>query len=619
VDFFGAQDDARRNSRWLIGLFLLAVLAIIGVVYLVLIGYFQLHTAELLVNGRMSWWDAERFGWVALSVGGLVGAGSLYRIRQLSHGGGRAVAATLGGAPVARDTADRLERRLLNVVDEMAIASGVPVPSVYVLANEPGINAFAAGHSTNDAVVAVTRGALERLSRDELQGVVAHEFSHIFHGDMRINLRLMGLLHGILLIALLGRWAIYAPTRRYRTSRGGGAGFVFLGLTLLIVGYIGVFFGRLLKAAVSRQREYLADASAVRYTRNPAGIAGALKKIAGLEDTRVGHPGAEEASHLFFGQGVRHLFNLLATHPPIAERITRLDPAFRMEAAVAGTAAAETGPPGAAGFAARPEAVRASVGTSDERHLAYAREVLGRIPAEVAAELPDPYGAEAVLYALIAAFQADPEAALTANLDPDSAARAQALIGPVQQAGTPIRLPLVEKALPALEALNPQQVRHLQERLAAVVRHDGRLSPFEFAVTALLEHTLLERRSHHGAATPKPRTIRSDVTVLLSMLAHAGHRDEGSADAAFREATKRVPLEATWQLLPRDALSGGALERALARLDGLKYRFKGQLIEACVAAVTADGKVTVTEAELLRAVGARLDCPVPPMLPGEVQ
>ncbi len=322
ASFFEHQERARKRTMWLVLLFALAVAGIGATIYLVLA--FVLTGGE--PGGRL--WDPELFLWVMALTIGFIGLASLFRVLSLRSGGG-AVARMLGGRLVSRDTKDLAERRLLNVVDEMAIASGIPVPEVYVLDEEAGINAFAAGYSVENAAVAVTRGALKILNRDELQGVIAHEFSHILNGDMRLNLRLIGVLFGIFAIAIVGRLILYSVrSSAFRRSKA-LAGVFLVGLTLMLVGYIGEFVGRLIQAAVSRQREFLADASAVQFTRNPAGIGGALLKIARLErGSAIEAPRASEAAHLFFGEGVRSMFGLLATHPPIEERIRRIDPSL---------------------------------------------------------------------------------------------------------------------------------------------------------------------------------------------------------------------------------------------------------------------------------------------------
>jgi Zn-dependent protease with chaperone function len=328
MDFLEAQDVARRRTTLLVVLFIAAVVLIILIIYIVVHYLRGPRPGEVI--------DPVQQAVVEVGVVFLVGLGSGYRTLQLRRGG-PAVAELLGGRRVEPTTTDPAERRLVNVVEEMAIASNIPVPAIYVLDDEEGINAFAAGHSPTDAAVTVTRGTLQSLTRDELQGVVAHEFSHIFNGDMRLNLRLMGLLFGLLLLAVVGRIILYAGPRGVRRGgrrQGGGGQIVLIGLALLLVGYIGVFFGRLIQAAISRQREYLADASAVQFTRNPRGLEGALIKIGA--STRAGGPGgeirnahAEEANHFFFARGIPGFATrLFASHPPLVERIQRIDPSF---------------------------------------------------------------------------------------------------------------------------------------------------------------------------------------------------------------------------------------------------------------------------------------------------
>ncbi|HWV58524.1 MAG TPA: M48 family metallopeptidase, partial [Longimicrobiales bacterium] len=324
MDFFQAQESARARSRVLVALFLGAVVAIIVTVYVVI----QIVLAA--TGGMAPGFYPELFAVVAIGTSLLIAGGSGFRTLQL-RSGGASVAEMLGGRRVSPDTRDIAERRLLNVVEEMAIASGMPVPAVFVLDAEQGINAFAAGYTIHDAAVAVTRGTLERLDRDELQGVIAHEFSHILNGDMRLNVRLIGLLFGILLLSVVGRGLLRGAAYGGRGRKGGGGQVALIGLALTLLGFVGVFFGRLIKAAVSRQREFLADAAAVQFTRNPGGLADALKKIGGATargGSLVRNHHAEELSHLFFAEGVQRAFagGALSTHPPLDERIRRIEP-----------------------------------------------------------------------------------------------------------------------------------------------------------------------------------------------------------------------------------------------------------------------------------------------------
>ncbi|MDR0788248.1 MAG: M48 family metallopeptidase [Gemmatimonadota bacterium] len=322
MDFFQAQEAARRRTAVLVALFVAAVIGIILVIYAV---------AHIAIGPEVPVLDPALLLWVTAGVLVVVLAGSGIRTASLRQGGA-AVSELLGGRRVQPDTTDVHEHRLLNVVEEMALASGVAVPAVYVVDGEEGINAFAAGYSLNDASVTVTRGALLAFNRDEMQGVIAHEFSHILNGDMRLNIRLIGTLYGILLLSVIGRILLqFGPRGRSRNrDNNGGNAVILIAIALLVVGYVGVFFGRLIKAAVSRQREYLADSSAVEFTRNPDGLASALKKIATAPyGSEIRNPHAEELSHLFFADGLKaSFFGMLATHPSLDERIRRLDPTW---------------------------------------------------------------------------------------------------------------------------------------------------------------------------------------------------------------------------------------------------------------------------------------------------
>jgi len=330
MNFFAAQDKARRNTTRLVVFFLMAIASLIilsNIVILLALGF--VNPEYLAADDFFAQFDWTQFAMVSVGIASVILIGTVYKLVQLS-GGGRSVAEMMGGKLIPQDTYDYDEKKLINVVTEMSIASGTPVPAVYVMEHEQGINAFAAGYTQKDAVVAVTRGTLETLTRDELQGVIAHEFSHIFNGDMRLNIRLIGILHGILIIGIVGYYVLRAAPRS-RSSRGNGAApLALLGLGLMVVGYSGTFFGNLIKSAVSRQREYLADASAVQFTRNPEGIAGALKKIGGNSyGSRVNAAAAEEISHTFFGEAVGHFMNfMMATHPPLEKRIRRIDPGW---------------------------------------------------------------------------------------------------------------------------------------------------------------------------------------------------------------------------------------------------------------------------------------------------
>lgn len=628
MDFFGEQDAARRNTRWLVVLFLLAVAAIIVTLYLVLL-VIMANSGSNRMDGPLVLWQADVFLAVAISVSTVILLSSLFKVMQLSQGGGAQVAESLDGRLVSRSTDDALERRLLNVVDEMALASGIPVPKVYVLDHESGINAFAAGTSTSDAVVAVTRGTLEQLSRDELQGVIGHEFSHIFNGDMRLNIRLIGVLHGILMLALIGRAILRGGSREHSigTSSGkkNGGGIVLFALALFVIGYIGVFFGRLIKAAVSRQREYLADASAVQFTRNPDGIAGALKKIAGIDSTRIQHPDAESASHMFFGNGIGNFFELLATHPPVEERISRLDPYFQMDLQASTTPSRMAAGAGdaAMGFSSGLTAgtVRASVGNIGQRQIDYAHALMERLPEPIWKALRDPQGARALALALVLSGEKSPGDVLMAALPqatPDMVARTLAMAEQLNDIARGDLLPLLELAIPTLAELPKAELAAFPDEVDALIAADKKVTLFEFSLATLLRHTLNVRSASPQRESSSIKQVHEDVGQLLSLMVHAGHVEADIAKEAFAQAVNVLQSHGQVLMVERSQLSLKAIEAALERLTRLNFGFKGKIIEAATTAIMVDGEVKHIELDILRAIGACLDCPIPPLQAGPV-
>lgn len=618
MDFFGAQEQARRRTRRLVLLFLLAVVGVIVAVYLAVTMIF-IASGE---TGEVSLWNRDLFLIIAAVTTLFIAGGSLYKISALASGGGESVAESLGGRRVMRGSDDLLEQRLLNVVDEMAIASGVAVPKVFILNEEQGINAFAAGFSTQQSVVAVTRGTLEQLSRDELQGVIAHEFSHILNGDMRLNLRLIGILHGILLLTLLGR-VILENSRGSSRSKNGG-GILFFGLALLVIGYIGVFFGNLIKAAASRQREFLADASAVQFTRNPGGIGGALKKIGGFEASAVHHPRAEEASHMFFGEGVSSFLNWFATHPPIDERVRRIDRSFRAEPQRPQGSAAPSPSAITSGFTT-PETVTVtsrqvmeSVGTLQPYQVAHAHQLIETLPSSIRAAIDNPEQARSLIYALLVVDEPLPIIALQQGLVDESVEmieQAAAHVAVLKSAGRALWLPILEMVIPELDVQDGPGVEHLLANTKRLIEADGRVTLVEYLIDSLLRAALSGKPGDKGTIHRYPQTaVNEDGRTVLSLLAHLGHRDRLSAQAAFLTAISQLTGSTPLAMIERSSLSLHRFEQALTRLATLDYRARARVIEACTSAITHDDTITIMEAELLRIIGAKLDCPIPPLM-----
>jgi Zn-dependent protease with chaperone function len=650
MDFFGAQDAARVRSRTLVLLFAAAVVAIIIATYVIV------HIA--LRQGVHGPIDFGLLAIVAFGTGLLVAAGSGFRTMQLRQGG-TVVAELLGGRRIRPNTTDPNERRLVNVVEEMAIASGTPVPAIYVMDAEEGINAFAAGYTLNDAAVAVTRGTLETLSRDELQGVIAHEFSHILNGDMRLNIRLIGLLYGILLLAVIGRGLLHAGGGG-RGRRDGGGQIALVGIGLIVIGYLGVVFGRLIQAAVSRQREYLADAAAVQFTRDPDGIAGALKKIGGLATgSRIRDHHAQEAGHMFFANGLSRSFSsLFATHPPLSDRIKRVDPRFdgkyppverraapepeeprRPEprrappipipvlgetlgpalGGVGDAAGAAVGGTGAAGGLLGLLLIE-SIGAPRAEHIAFARELLASLPAEVRDAAHDPDGAQHLLCALLlhhddARVMAAQREAIAAHGGAAAVERVAALAAQVQPLGHAARLPLLDLLLPALHELSPAQRHSVRETVERLIRADERVDMFELALYHVLTRQLREPAEHDAAAGEHVHSfapLRAEVQATLSAVAWSGADDEADALAAFNAAARTLPeTVGRLELVAREAVGITSINRALDRLRGATPALRRRFLEACTYAAAHDGRIHTQEAELLRAVAEAMDCPIP--------
>ncbi len=634
--FFENQDAARRNTKWLVFLFCLAVLAIAAMIYALAV--FLTGTQPPDAYGReieitLQWWQPDLLITVGLATLAVVAAGSLYKTSQL-RGGGSVVAESLGGTLIASDTGDPDERRLLNVVEEMAIASGTPIPPVYLLRDEPGINAFAAGFTPGDAVIGVTRGCVRQMSRDELQGVIAHEFSHILSGDMSLNIRLMGVIHGILMIGIIGYFLLRSSMFAGRGRRGGrdNNAMVMLsaGLGLMLIGFLGTFFGNLIKASVSRQREFLADASAVQFTRNPDGITGALKKILGFDDGSIlQSPNAPESSHLFFSQGLRGgLQMLFATHPPLDERIRRLDPSFegqRGSEARGGEARARPAAAAAVtGFAAAPEgSALDQAGEPTVAHLAYAAALVRGLPPAVTAAVHEAYSARAVIYALLINRDPGPRKLQLEQLAHFGEAgidrETRGLLPEIEGLDARARLPLIDMALPALRSLSASQYERFKTNVAALIAADEKIDVFEWT----LQRVLLAHLRPHFERVPPPRVRYSSLarltpqcSVLLSTLARVGSRNQAELRAAFEQGASQL-LGVEPDLLPPDRCGLAALDAALERLAQASPSCVQQLLTACAACIAADRKVTQAEGELLRAIADSLACPMPPLLPGQ--
>jgi Zn-dependent protease with chaperone function len=652
MDFFEAQARARKRTSRLVTLFALAVAGTIAAAYgAAIFGLSAAHRHrdsqyrdyQLSIGDERPFplWQPKIFFSVALGTFAVVGIASLFKWNQFSSGGA-AVAESVGGRRLDPQTTDLRERRLLNVVEEMAIASGVPVPVVYVLDDEPAINAFAAGLTTQDAVVAVTRGTLDKLTRDELQGVLGHEFSHILNGDMRLNLRLTALLFGILVLGLAGRGILWSLRGMRVSSRGnknsGGALFaVFgIGIALLVIGYVGYFFGRLIQAAVSRQREFLADASAIQFTRNPAGLSGALKKIGGYAlGSSLQTSKAAAIGHFFFAQSFRSGFTgLWSTHPPLEARLRAIDPQFdgvmfdppelvdveHQTFASAGFAP-PTSPPQKRQVVASFDAptLMSTAGTLTAAQVNNAETLLAAVPDALRSAARSSQEAPVLLYGLLLsndpAVREKQDQLVTQHAGPAALATLKRLRPDLEAIAAEHKLPLVQLSLPALRNAPRSALDPFLTTLDELVHADGRVTPFEFALQKLLTHALSLGRSPKASVVQfySFNALEAEIGLVLSALAQASTNDGDQARTAFADGAAQLKLIESQLIFRPDTLDFAALDAALDKLAVASGPIKQRTLVAAAHVVASNGVVSVAEAELLRAIAASLDVPLPPL------
>ncbi|HHC6482818.1 TPA: M48 family metallopeptidase [Vibrio parahaemolyticus] len=613
MDFFHHQDTARQRTGLLVMLFTLAVLAITGLVSVISIGIYFYFTGEPFTTQSIISYCLLSFVGVLL----VVSISSFIRLSELNANGGRGVAESIGGKLISTDTSNAKHRQLLNVVEEMSIASGIPVPPVYVMAEEHGINAFAAGMSIDDAVIGVTQGALDAFSRDELQGVIAHEFSHILNGDMRLNTRLIGALFGITCIAHFGHLILDNSNSTRHVSRSssdsnkGFAVIILIAIVCLVLGWLGTLFGNMIKAAISRQREFLADASAVQFTRNDQGIAGALKKIgSNVQGSTLNTKASDEMSHMMFGQSKLSGFSgLFATHPPLDERIRRIEPnwdgIYAQHSHAQSTAFDNEQ---VSGFAVGGGSPASQSASPSEQLSETGQQLISQLPPELVDIAREPYSARFIAFALI--FDgSDIQREMIKSYVPLAS---QSTLLPWLDYDLPLhlRFPLLELALPALKSLSESQKISLCKVLRELSETDNLYSLAEWCVINLLEKQLLASfgfiKQHKTL-----KQLEESVFWLLRELAWVSHSQADKAQRAYHCAlahlgfpeVKLEPANSNWHL------SRAALELLLQ----LKPKDRRMFVKACRLAIESDGEITVAEGELYRVIACFLEVPEPPL------
>ncbi|HCH3497114.1 TPA: M48 family metallopeptidase [Vibrio parahaemolyticus] len=613
MDFFHHQDTARQRTGLLVMLFTLAVLAITGLVSVISIGIYFYFTGEPFTTQSIISYCLLSFVGVLL----VVSISSFIRLSELNANGGRGVAESIGGKLISTDTSNAKHRQLLNVVEEMSIASGIPVPPVYVMAEEHGINAFAAGMSIDDAVIGVTQGALDAFSRDELQGVIAHEFSHILNGDMRLNTRLIGALFGITCIAHFGHLILDNSNSTRHVSRSssdsnkGFAVIILIAIVCLVLGWLGTLFGNMIKAAISRQREFLADASAVQFTRNDQGIAGALKKIgSNVQGSTLNTKASDEMSHMMFGQSKLSGFSgLFATHPPLDERIRRIEPHWDgsyVQHSHAQSTAFDNEQ--VSGFAVGGGSPASQSASPSEQLSETGQQLISQLPPELVDIAREPYSARFIAFALI--FDgSDIQREMIKSYVPLAS---QSTLLPWLDYDLPLhlRFPLLELALPALKSLSDAQKISLCKVLRELSETDNQYSLAEWCVINLLEKQLLASfgfiKQHKTL-----KQLEESVFWLLRELAWVSHSQADKAQRAYHCAlahlgfpeVKLEPANSNWHL------SRAALELLLQ----LKPKDRRMFVKACRLAIESDGEITVAEGEIYRVIACFLEVPEPPL------
>jgi len=692
MNFYQAQDEARKRTHLLLLFFSFSVLTLVILTnFCVAIFILYSDPANSLAGGSplhfdiegLGFWNAlwawlntlvlalgwKKFTWTTLLVCGVISISMGFKWSSL-RSGGRVVAESLGGQVILPNTDDRKQKRLLNIVEEVALASGVPVPQVFLLANEQGINAFAAGLSTEDAVVAVTQGALDSFNRDQLQGVIAHEFSHILNGDMRLNMKLIAVLYGILMIGQSGtifmRMA-YPGRRSYRTSRdknGAAIGFFAFGLALWIIGLLGKFFGALIKSAVSRQREFLADASAVQFTRNPEGIGQALSIIGGAQkQSIIEHPKGDEIAHLFFSSqtGVSKAYQMglafFATHPPLEQRILKILPnwkgrflklgandvfekecsdqeiisGFASQGSSNSTFEAVQGNQGAT-FHSTDASFQFEEGGGfqlEEKVLSVGQEAKKNANdfGAIKAMLIEPFDAQLVVFSLLLSTDKgthEKQVAFIQKSFPECVDQVNAIYVKTSKMTPDQTLVILEVAMPTLKLFSKQQYQDVRSLLMQLIHADGKVDLFEWLLFQLLRQ-YCDR--FFGLSSPiKPKykklsQLSGYYQVVLSRVVYYGFdvqidftsldddRSKSQLTHAFDQACKEVGLK-NLKLMPFEKCNGVSFSRSVSELSLAYPLVKPLLLKGLTKAVQADSKVNKQEFYVVKGIAAILDCPL---------
>lgn len=660
MNFFADQRRAKSQTNKLVFMYALTVIftAVGTVAFAIFVANYN-H----IQHGEYHMIDfTQPYIWqVFIAVVTIICGTSFFKILILGKGG-RYVARLIGANEVDLETTDPLLRRYINVVEEMSIASGTPMPGVYIMEREDCINAFAAGYEIDDAVVAVTKGALQKLNRDELQGVIAHEFSHIFNGDMKLNIKLIGYLYGLYMLGELGRVLINSTGRRSRycsrrSSRNNGGQIAIVGFAVMVLGYIGYFFASLLKAAISRQREFLADASSVQFTRNPDGIGGALKKIYAYSQGAILESAhANEVSHMFFGDAIKRWTNLYATHPPIEDRLKAVFKGFNMskfereevdeiykeltehnqveqyqeekkerkkqeiedrENEILNTQfVASMAALNQVSIKKKPK-IEETAGVIDQKNVEFAKKLLNELPKRVHQSVKTSYGSKCLMYAMLIDKNDEIRQrqfnALNSKEQPGTVELVHELAEYCKELQEVFRLPVIEIALPALKKLSEDQRGLFLSLTKKLIMADHKVNIYEFIIYNFLRSSLTGQNKFFSRSLGK-RLLKDDVKAVLSFIAHVGSKNDEDKLSSFKNGIQPLYRNDVRIISLKD-LSLNKISQSLTKLKSAKIEFKQDFINACIRVVEDDDHITVREYELVRLISEIMLVPAPPIIP----
>jgi len=626
MNFFAHQEKAKLNTKKLVFMFIMAILSIIFIINLSIAFYYHIPNINNDQSGYnifldfLTSIDKKLFLYSSICIILVIVLVSFIKKMTLSSGG-KDVAISLGGKLISSDSRDFKERQLLNIVEEMAIASGISVPPIYVI-EEESINAFAAGYNFSDAVIGVTKGTINYLNRDELQAIIAHEFSHIFNGDMKINIKLISILHGILFFTILGRIIIHSSLYRSRSRSKESSGAIAVGVIMLIVGYLGYFFGKLIKSSISRQREYLADASAVQFTRNKDGIASALKKIGTLSHgSTIKNPKANEVSHMFFGESSHSLTSLMSTHPPLEKRILAVDPNWdgefnsNLEENNSQKIEYQSNP-----LRSKKEDIKRSsmatllnnIGNIEEKKIEKAHNLILNIPEEIKEAAHESFGARAIIYCLLIKNDEYYQKQLKILED-----KADDVVFKLVQRLHPImismdnsfRLSLIEMSVPSLRQLSKSQYNIFKNNVLALIESDEEVSLFEWSLAKIIFHNLdaeFNSKVVNKSEKYSLLSIKDEVDTLLSVISH-NDRSHDSRKCFELMVTKNNVSK--FNFLEKKDIKISDLDKAMNKLERLKVLDKEKLLKMISNYIDHDTN-SFRNVELMRSIGVILDCPI---------